>query len=368
MKPKKTGTPPKTASKTSSAFKQGASQITVRWEDLDKREQMSVVCGQFIRGKKLSEIAHYINQTYHANLKREATYPILMNAVRHKWIRYVPPLEYALESQLKEKYPWLDGAYTAHSSQFHDIAYYGAETLISLLKRIHHQNKDEVHIGFAGGHAMRKMASIFAQLLPHHEGKIPRTLVLHALVAGFDVYDPTTDPNTFFSLFHNSTLQGVEFKFVGLHAPALVETKEFAKIVNMEGIKESFKEARKIDIIVTSATCWTDEHSTFRKYMLKSADCTKILESHHCVGDMLWLPLGQDRPIDVQTEIRAMTLFELNQLPGFIQKGKNVLMVLGPCVNCSQTKGAILKAILNQKNHLITHLVADSRSVRKALE
>lgn len=367
MKTKKTTLKKPSKTGDTSPTQSPASPQCVRWADLDKWEQTSVVCGLFTKGKKFSEIAQTINQIYHANLKRESTYPILLNAIRHKWIRYVPPLERTLEGQLKEKYPWLDGAYIVHSSQFKDVAYYGAETLITLLKRFRYQNRDEVHIGFAGGHAMRKLATIFSELLPQHEGKIPSRLVLHALVAGFDVYEPTTDPNTFFSLFQTGYPQGVEFKFVGLHTPPLVETIEYAKIVNMEGIKESYQEAKKIDIIVTSATSWSDEHSTFQKYMQKSENCFNILKSQKCVGDMLWLPLGEENLIEVQTEIRAMTLFELNQLPGFIQKGKNVLLILGPCGQCNQTKAHVLKAILNQKKHLITHLVADSRSVRMAL-
>jgi DNA-binding transcriptional regulator LsrR (DeoR family) len=356
--------------KTSPAAQESRKEQTtsrVKWDELDSREQMSVVCNLFINGMKFSEIANTINQTYHTNLKRESTYPILMNAVQRKWIRFVPPPEYELEMRLRRQYAWLDDVRVAHSAQFQDIAGFGAEALIELLKKFYHQNKDVVHIGFAGGHAIRKLTYLFSQMLPQFEGKLPSRLVLHALVAGFDIHEPRTDPNTFFSFFQSSSMHGFDIEFVGLHAPSRVKTEEFRNILESEDICDSSRAAKKVDIIVTSGTCWGDEHSSFRKYMQKSETCFKILDRQNCVGDMLWLPLGNEQPLPLETEIRAMTLFELNDLPNFIRRGKKVLLVLSPCFYCNQTKSSILKAVLNQKEHLITHLVADSRTVRNVL-
>ena len=339
--------------------------MTVRWENLDSVEQLSVVCDLFLKCKKVSVIATEINEKYQAALKREAVYPLLMKAVKKKWIQYIPPQEQQLERELKGRHNWLSGVRVVHSSQFSDVASCGAEMLLDLLKNFRHPSKKEVHIGFAGGHAMRILANHFARLLANLETPFPKKLVLHALVAGFNVYEPTTDPNTFFSLFRSDQPPGIEFGFVGLHAPPLVESKEYHKLIKAYGFKESKKEAEKIDIIVTSATNWNDEHSSFRKYMNESPECFDTLERAKCVGDMLWHPLGEKKPVEAKTKIRAMTLYDLNDLPGFIKKDKNVLLVLGPCGSCNQTKTNVLKAILDQDNQLITHLVADSRSVRE---
>lgn len=338
---------------------------TVSWGSLDSNEQLSVVCNLFTKCKKVSEIAKYVNEKYHAGLKREAIYPLLMKAVKKKWLRYIPPQEQQLEQDLKIKHNWLSGVRVVHSSQFSDIASCGAEMLLDLLKNYRHPSKKEIHIGFAGGHAMRILASHFAKLLADSETPFQKKLVLHALVAGFNVYEPTTDPNTFFSLFHSDEPHGIQFDFVGLHAPPLVESKEYPKLIKAHGFKESKKEAENIDIIVTSATCWNDEHSTFRKYMNESPGCLNTLKREKCVGDMLWHPLGETKPVEARTKIRAMTLYDLNDLSDFVKKDKNVLLVLGPCAYCNQTKTSVLKAILDQDNQLITHLVVDSRSVRK---
>ena len=132
------------------------------------------------------------------------------------------------------------------------------------------------------------------------------------------------------------------------------------------GFSESKNLGQKIDIIITSATCWNDGHSTFRKYMDNIEGCTETLEKEGCVGDLLWQPLSRKKIIQPdKTSHRSMALFNLHELSNFVKEGKNVLLVLGPCAQCYQAKTDIMKAILDLDDQLITHLVADSRSVRE---
>ncbi len=346
----------------------GTAQRCARWDELDSQERMSVVCNLFVTGRKFADIAGHINKQYQTKVSRESIYPIVLQAIKNKWIRYAPPQNMMMEGQIKSRYDWLMGAKITHTSRFDDVAYHAAEMLVDLLKQMHHQGKTEAHIGFAGGHAIRKVAGLFAELITHSEDHIPQKLTLHALVAGFDVFDPTTDPNTFFTLFQSDKSSGIEFGFVGLHTPPLVKTADYHDLIKVQGIKESYGEADKVDIIVTSASNWSDDHCLLKQYMMKSPHCQRILDENLCVGDMLWRPIGKTSPINALTEIRAMTLFELNQIPALIRKGKHVLLVLGPCVYCEQPKSEILEAILGQREKLITHLVADSRSVRGMLK
>jgi DNA-binding transcriptional regulator LsrR (DeoR family) len=44
-----------------------------------------------------------------------------------------------------------------------------------------------------------------------------------------------------------------------------------------------------------------------------------------------------------------------------------VLLVAGPCHKCHKSKAKVVKAILDQQDHLITHLVTDSRCARQVL-
>jgi DNA-binding transcriptional regulator LsrR (DeoR family) len=293
---------------------------------------------------------------------------MLLKAAQNGCLRFAPKASFTLSTQLRAQYNWLADAKVVHTNQFEDVAYQGAETLITLLQHVNREPERKVHIGFAGGHAMHRLAQIFAQLLDESDAELPETLVLHALVAGFEVRDPTTDPNTFFTLFRNQTSVNTKFEFVGLHTPPVVQASEYDSLRDSEGIRESYEHAKDLDIIVTSAADWSDEHSTFRKYMERSPGCSDVLVKAGCHGDMLWLPVGSRGPLKVQTKVRSMTLIELPELPRFISRGKYVLLVLGPCAMCQRTKSRILSAILNSKQRLISHLVVDTRSAKEAMQ
>jgi hypothetical protein len=362
-------TTPKLKSQKSSASKKDRARQKVKWKHLDPDEQLSAICKLFMKGMTMTEISKVVSKKYDTDFSREKPYPLLMKAVRKKWIRYMPPQEGQLGWELKQKYDWLFDVRVVHTSQYSDIANYGAETLLDLLKTFRGSNKKEIHIGFAGGHAMRILAGQFARLLENLNTPFPKKLVLHALVSGFDIKEPTTDPNTFFTLFQSDPTRGIEYGYVGLHAPPLVESKHYDELMLGPGFCDSKDLTEDIDIIVTSATCWNDEHSTFRKYMDNFENCSEKLEKEGCIGDMLWQPLGKRKRIKPDmTAKRAMALYDLDELSGFVKNEKNVLLVLGPCGQCYQPKTSILKAILDQDNQLITHLVADSRSVREIMK
>ncbi len=200
---------------------------------------------------------------------------------------------------------------------------------------------------------------------PH---KLPETLALHALVAGFDVTDPTTDPNTFFTLFQDETKFSTKIKFIGLQTPPRVAASEYYKLREADWFQDSHIHAKKLDFILTSAANWSDNHSTFRKSMQRSTSSFEALDNAGCLGDMLWLPLGSHGPLNVKTDIRSMTLLELDDLADFVSQRKHVYLMLGPCAACNHPKSEVLSAILASKSRLISHLISDTRTVRGLLD
>ncbi len=334
---------------------------------MDFMEILALVCKYFCQGHTAPEIKEIMHDRHKIDMPREEPYQLVAHAAARGWLRFVAPHEYALRERIKRQCSaWLQDVDVVHTSVFEDVAMHGAEMLMELVQR-HHlppYSKDVVHIGFAGGHAMRMTAQAFARILGQTTDNLPKAVVFHALVAGFDVQDPTTDPNAFFTYFVSDPAIQIRTGFVGLHAPAVVHTRQFAELQDLDGIRETYASSMDLDIIVTSGSCWSDPHSMLRKYMSRSEKSFVTLQRAGCIGDMLWRPISADGPISDETEIRAMTLLELTDLPAFIQQGKHVLLVLGPCMGCNQPKTRTLEAVTTMQPHLITHLVLDSRTAR----
>ncbi len=348
-----------------------SSSPCMSWQSLDEFEQLTVVCDLFFQRLKMTEILTEIKAAYtNVNLTRESILPLVYKAMKYKLIQYTPTTDAHLSMQFKSRYSWLTRSEVVHTSTFSDVAFHGANMLLDLIKEYRHSEKSEIHVGFAGGHAMRILAYQFSKLLENLREPIPQKIFFHALVAGFNVHEPKTDPNTFFTFFLSENETNNLYDFVGLYALPLIKSKDYVEITKRAGVKEAFQEKEKIDIFVTSATSWDDEHSLFKQYMNNSKGCLKKLENANCIGDLLWLPIGEKEAIDPNvTVIRSMTLLKnLQELNYFINKDKKVLLILGPCAKCSKTKSSILNAVLNQETHIITHLVADSRSIKEVLK
>ena len=64
---------------------------------------------------------------------------------------------------------------------------------------------------------------------------------------------------------------------------------------------------------------------------------------------------------------RVVTVMDLSDVPGFIAKGKSVVLAVGPCGVCRQPKNEVLAPILESKPPLLTHLVIDSLTASKLL-
>ncbi len=327
-------------------------------------EQIATVCGYLCDGLTAVEIQKKLEEEHSVFITREKPYECLRKAISRGWIRFVPPEEHSLQRLLKSAYPVLQDAVVVNTARAEDVAHRGAKALLDLLQQ--HYPDEVVHIGFSGGTALRMLARRFAELLRDAAQHLPSEIVFHALVAGFDVRDPGTDPNAFFTHFLNEPVMP-RTRFVALHTPAMVKASFEVELREMPGIKEAYDSAFEIDIVVTSTSLWSDKHSMLRQYMNLADESVDELEQAGCVGDILWQPIGADGPFPLNSEIRAMTIMELDRLSDFVRRKKHVLLVAGPCHQCHEPKTKVVRAILDQQQRLITHLVTDSRCAREML-
>ena len=327
---------------------------------MSAEEIQNTVCGLFCEeGLTAVQIKKRMKEEYGEEITREEPYLYLRRAAAHGWIRFVPPLDYSTAQRIRSSHPWLQDAVVVHTGRTEEVASRGAKMLLELLQQ--HHLEEEVHIGFSGGAALRTLARRFAELLREPAQHLPARIFFHALVAGFDVTDPTTDPNAFFSYYVDDPAMPFDASFVAFHSPALVEAAEEQKLRELPAIKEAYDRASEIDIVVTSTSCWNDDHSTLRHYMHIAGESVEELEKAGCLGDILWQPIGLDGPFELNSRIRAMTIMKLDELHELIKKQKHVLLVAGPCHACHRPKTRVVQAILDQPKRLITHLVTDTR-------
>lgn len=333
---------------------------------LDPMERESAVCNLFAEGLKIPQIQERMLGVYReaGRLRREQVYRIVRAAAKKNRLKYVPDADSVIGQKILDHYSGLRRAHVVRTSVSTDVARETADLLLRLVRHCHlaDEKRNEVHIGFAAGLSMREVAQAFARLLTYPAHQLPANIVFHALVAGHDPKDPTTDPNAFFTFFLTPPPADVTPSFMGFHAPAMVQSPSLPKLRSTPELREAYDAAKKLDIIVTSGSDWDDPHSALRFCMERSEASMEKLRALKVVGDMLWRPLGMEGPILQQTDIRALTVMELTDLPGFIREGKHVLLMLGPCGKCGRPKGALLHAILSQKDPLASHLVADSRT------
>ena len=336
--------------------------------DFTYDELVSLVCKHFCRGFSMSETRDLLLTKHGVKLNREEPWQMVSYAALNGRIRFVAPYEQEQQQRIEERYGFLK-VIIPRTGAGDDVSYHVARTLLDLIRTRHSLNpaKEEIHVGFAGGSSLRKSARMLADLLRHAQPEgLPKRLVFHAMVAGFNIDDPRPDPNAFFTLLANDPALNIQTSFVALLAPGIVKSRLVDGLKAIEDIRSAYDRANQIEIIVTSAGGhWQQGHSAlYDMYMQRSPASLELLRKAGCIGDMMWRPIGSQGPIEVDTEVRAMTLMELGMLPKFISQGKQVLLLLGPCGQCGGPKTDVLQALLDMKQRLITHLVVDSRSAR----
>jgi DNA-binding transcriptional regulator LsrR (DeoR family) len=324
-------------------------------------ELVSLICYLHVQGATVKEIQKAAKKKFpKVEIKREDPGWIIRWAAKQGWFTFRPPHHEAYRQQIRDLWPQLQEVEVVSSTEVEVVAREGAKMLIHMLRNLS-ATKDTVHVGVAGGHTIRAVMRALAVEMVEPISKMPRAVHFHALAAGFDPDDPSTDPNAFVTFFDNKLIP-TEIRFTGLSAPALVSPETFAKLKDFEDIRDAFESVNNIDIFLTSGTSWHGD-GVMRKRMGEADQ--QILVGRNVVGDILWRPISPQGPITEETTRRAFTLIELEQLIEFVKDGKQVLLTLAPCGSCGELKGNLMRCILDQQ--IATHVVFDTRSAGQML-
>ncbi len=340
-----------------------------RPEKLDRIEKISAVCESLCSGGyPMKQARDVILERYGeaGRMTREYAYRLLAEAAANGWLRFRPPPHLQMTQEIADRYEALRDVRVIHSASPYHVASRAAGVVLDLLAA---HTGDTVHLGIAGGFMMREVMESLAELLvdlPAGES-LPRKLVFHSLGAGFDEADPTMDPASFYTALTAHYDLPVETGFVDLKTPRLVRSTEVDGLRQMPSVRHAFREAKKVDIVLTSGSDWNDEHSSLRRLLANDVASRRVLEREGCIGNVLWRPIGPHGPIEVETRSRAFTLFELSDLADLVERGKHVVMALGPCARCLAPKSRLLRTVLDAERPLVSHLVTDSPTARRLL-
>jgi len=325
---------------------------------LKNYDLLSFVCFLHTTGATNKEILREVKKKLPKEmLKREDPNWIIRWAAKKGWLRFLPPYHREYRRQIRGLYA-LQEVDVISSSEVNVIATESAEMLVNMLRSV---AKETVHVGVAGGHTIRALMRALAKQMGAPISDMPRIVHFHALAAGFDPQEPSTNPNAFVTFFDEKLIT-TRIRFTGLSAPAMVEPATYERLKeNFPDIRDAFEAAKKLDIVVTSGSTWHQDGVLPKR--MKASD-KKTLEAQGVVGDLLWRPISKNGPIEAETD-RAFTLVELQQLQHFVKQGKKVLVALAPCGLCGALKGALAECILEHR--LVTHLVIDTGSAGQML-
>jgi hypothetical protein len=224
-----------------------------------------------------------------------------------------------------------------------------------------------VHIALGAGRTGLAVARRLGELVASESNFPP--LALHALTSGFLVDNPLTAPVTFFRFFDQAR---IDIEFIGLFAAAFERYETYDAVKDRPGIRESFARAAEVDIVITSLARAEHAHGLLNQVLEKDADTAEQLRRRNWAGDVQFLPFSGDAPLVLKKGLRAVTLFEFDDLVRMANTDdKHVVLVAGPCNsnNCGDRKTEALAPLL-AKPHLRvwSHLVTDITTANELLE
>ncbi len=333
---------------------------------LDDRHLVEV-CEQFLRGDKTQDIANWVTEHSPHALTREQVYALINEARNRKLFAIRAPWKTELNQRIADLYrqdvsrinvvnAGGPGALDHVASRTADLA---LEIILKLAKQ-----KERVHIGLGAGVTTMTIARHLAALLRAERGLPP--LRFHALSSGFHPEEPRTAPVAFFGFFDDI---GVETDYVGLFAPSVVESNEYGLVKQQRGVLESFAAKKDIDIVITALGSWKDRHSELNRFLKKSPKDIARLKKQHWVGDVQYRPFSARGPLSSEASVRAVTLYELDdlvQLANTKAQDKYVIVSSGPCAGCSRLRTDALRPLLLEPSLKVwTDLVMDVETAQE---
>jgi hypothetical protein len=389
-----------------------------RWQRLEPRV-VFFACHAFIEGRNADWIARELREHFNEPMHRTQVYSLLEEGRKRGYFHPTPPDEIRLAERMMDLFvrqPTSSGVRDASSEaatatggrgqpqartdsrkirvvshgfvpSLENVAAAAAETAEKVITGLyetryarlrrkppsrHEHTADPtlpaVHVGIGAGSTTQRVTRYLAERVRSLD--VRPHLVLHALSSGFNVQQPTTAPVAFFSYFDGMP----EVEFRGLFSSGYATREEWHTMRRNVGVRESFACRDEIDVIITSLATVDDPHGELNRFMALNTDfgpeVRKILdETEKREGDVMYRPFSKTRPITREVAIRAVTLFELEELVAFAKRADHtVILVAGPCAECKKMRTRALLPLLREPSLAVwTHVVTDDLTAEECI-
>ena len=380
-----------------------------RWQPSHESDELVfAVCDRFLRQLGLSSgsasseelglneekkgaaaaVSHWLKEHWgRPDLNREKIYPLFWEAARRGFLLLQPPMEKLLADRIGEYYAidttrqFIKVVNSQGEVASKHVAAAAADTVVDLIEQVAQEKLSKcksdaptpaVHLGMGAGYATMLVAQRIARRVSSGV-KFP-PLVLHAISAGgFLANEPQKSPATYFAYFDRNFL---DIECVTLFTETVVRNEDFDRVKNNPGTKRAFQRKNEIDIFITSLAAARHEHGLLEQFLARLIE-EEVLEREALdnmynagwIGDVQFCPYSQEGPLHNISPVRAVTLFEIEELVEFSQQpGKYVVLTAGPCGECGTSKSeALIPLLKNDKLKLWTHLVTDTRTASEIM-
>ncbi|MDR1384072.1 MAG: sugar-binding domain-containing protein [Planctomycetaceae bacterium] len=361
--------------------------ITAKNRSLEPEEAMELSREE--KKGAAASVSHWLKEHWgRPDLNREKIYPLFWEAAQRGFLLLQPPMEKLLADRISKQYQITDSTRqikVVNSQQGEvaakHVAAAAADIVVDLIEQVAQEKLNRVkrgdpipavHLGMGAGYATMLVAQRIARRVGSGV-KLP-PLVLHAISAGgFLANEPQKAPATYFSYFDRNFL---DVECVTLFTETVVWKEDYDKIKLNPGTRRAFERKDEIDIFITSLAAAHHEHGLLEQFIgslvKEQLLDPKTLENMYksgWIGDVQFSPYSQDGPLHDICPVRAVTLFELEELVAFSQRpGKYVVLTAGPCGECGASKQeALIPLLKNEKLKLWTHLITDTRTAKQIL-
>ena len=339
-----------------------------KWKDKLTDEILFEAISLLSHGIRPEEVAKQLREKLGESFNRGHVVPLIKTANDRGFLLLIPPHAAEIARTIEKRFGLeAESVHVVEVRGGAAVEHLAAATANLVMRFIDPKpplpRKARVHLGLGSGRTTHLVCSRLGAVL--RDNPTRPELTIHGLTSGWDPGTSIESPVSHFShFFFDQPKPAVTF--MGLSVPPLIPSDSFDEIVRLPLVQEAFTERHKLDIIITSIGSEKDRHCTFKKAIDSHriandyGNVKKQLELEGWVGDVQFLPYSDTQALQMK-HLRSGVLVGFHELADMARtKGKEVILVAGPCGLCGELKtDALLPLLKHEHMRVFSRLVVD---------